>query len=472
MAHHTMADNVAAIGFSRVAALALDGLAYVVLARYLGPTPYGQYITIFAFLSLIDLAADMMTLDVSVREIAASPERTSTWLTAATVVRMALACVGLAAFGLYAAWTGIARDPATSTAAIVAALLLPVGALRMPLVAFRAHMRMHYELAIIVAVRAINLVLLFAVAVAGAMLWALFAATLASRALLAILAWRIAVREFGFRPVFELEAVRRLIRESLPMGVSGLCVAAQLKGDIMLVGAMIGAHAAGLYGVVAQLPEYLLYVPVIFTTPALPMLSRAIADGGTRDFQRLYQGMFDTVMSIVIPIAVLGIIVPQPLVEWMFGAAYAPAAAVLPLLMLSVVCMWFSHAVAVATVAARLQSHFIWIQAVCVGVFFALNAWLIPIWGVTGAAVARLAAAAIAPALTYALLRYRVGVTLSTRVLRQSAIAAAAMAAGVALMSSQPAVIIGVVGMTVYAAVLWMTGSNPFASLVQEEIPT
>jgi O-antigen/teichoic acid export membrane protein len=472
MGNRALAGNVAAIGLSRVAALALDGLAYVVLARYLGPTPYGQYITIFAFLSLIDLAADMMTLDVSVREIAAAPNRTSMWLSAATLVRMGLACVGLMAFGVYAVSTGIAYDPATSTAAAVAALLLPVGALRMPLVAFRAHMRMHYELGIIVTVRAVNLALLFAAAAAGATLWTLFAATVVSRALLAVLAWTIVIRQFGFTPVVDLSAVRRLIKESLPMGVSGVCVAAQLKGDIMLVGAIIGAQAAGLYGVVAQLPEYLLYVPVIFTTPMLPVLSRAVAEGGMREFQRMYQAMFDTVMSIVIPIAVLGIIVPRPLVEWLFGAAYAPAAAVLPLLMLSVVCMWFSHATAIATVAARLQSHFIWIQAVCVAVFFALDAVLIPRWGITGAAVARLVAAAIAPALTYALLRQRVGVTLSMRVLRQSAVAAAAMGVGVAALSSHPPLVIGIAGMTVYAAVLWMTGSNPFASLVHEEIPT
>jgi O-antigen/teichoic acid export membrane protein len=174
----------------------------------------------------------------------------------------------------------------------------------------------------------------------------------------------------------------------------------------------------------------------------------------------------------VIPLAVLGVIVPRHLVEWIFGSAYAPASAVLPLLMLSVVCMWFSHATAIATVAARLQAHFVWIQAVCVGVFFALNALLIPVWGMTGAAVARLAAAAIAPALTYALLRHRVGVTLSMRLLRRSAVAASVMAAGVAAMSSHPPLVIGVVGITLYAGVLWMTGSNPFASLVHEEIPT
>jgi len=91
--------------------------------------------------------------------------------------------------------------------------------------------------------------------------------------------------------------------------------------------------------------------------------------------------------------------------------------------------MSFSHATAIAAVAARLQHHFIWIQAVCVAVFVALNAALIPSWGTTGAAVARLVAAAMAPAFTYALLRRRLGASLSTGMLGRSVMAAVATGA-------------------------------------------
>lgn len=464
--------NVAAIGVSRVTAIALDGLAYVVLARYLGPATYGQYVSIFAFLSLIDLAADMMTLDVTVREIAAQPDRSSTWLSAATVLRMGLALIGILAFSVYASWTGMSRDPGLASTVVVAALLLPVGALRTPLAAFRAHMRMHYELGIVLVTRFVNLVLVFAVASRGGTLAQLFAVTIASRALLAFLGWTAAVRQFGFVPELNAAAIRQLARESLPMGISGVFVAVQLKADILLVGAIVGTEAAGLYSVVAQLPEYLLYVPVIFTTPALPVLSRCIADRGTREFQQLYQAMFDTVMALVIPIAVIGIIVPQQTVTFLFGEAFAPAASVLPLLIMSVVFMWFSHATAIAAVAARLQHHFIWIQAVCVAVFVALDATLIPSWGTTGAAVARLVAAAMAPAFTYALLRRRLGASLSTGMLGRSVVAAIAMAAGVAATAAQPLVLTGAVGFTLYAAGLWMTGCNPFALLVRKEIRT
>jgi O-antigen/teichoic acid export membrane protein len=256
------------------------------------------------------------------------------------------------------------------------------------------------------------------------------------------------------------------------MGISGLFVAVQLKADILLVAALLGTQAAGLYAAVAQLPEYLLYIPVIFTTPVLPVLSSHAAANGTREFQRLYQATFDTVMALVIPLAVVGVLIPGPSVTWLFGPSYAPAAAVLPILVSSVVFMWFSHATAIATVAARLQHHFIWIQFVCVALFMALNVALIPVWGTTGAASARLAAAALAPALTYAVLRRRTGARLSMRLLARSSMAALAMGATVVILSGQALVIVVALGLTSYVVSLWAVGGNPFASLLQKEIST
>jgi O-antigen/teichoic acid export membrane protein len=181
--------------------------------------------------------------------------------------------------------------------------------------------------------------------------------------------------------------------------------------------------------------------------------------------------MFDTMMALVIPIAVVGILATRQTVTALFGAAFAPAASVLPLLMVSVVCMWFSHATAIATVAARLQHHFLWIQGICVTLFLAADAVLIPRYGVTGAAIGRLAAAALAPALTYWLLRHRTGALLSSRSLRRAGLAAVAMAGGVALTAAQPLAIVGTVGLVAYAIGLWVTGCNPFATIAHKESP-
>ena len=61
--------NAIAIGIARLGSVILDGLAYIVTARYFGPAAYGNYLSILVFLNLVDVAADMTVMDVTVREM-------------------------------------------------------------------------------------------------------------------------------------------------------------------------------------------------------------------------------------------------------------------------------------------------------------------------------------------------------------------------------------------------------------------
>jgi O-antigen/teichoic acid export membrane protein len=462
-------QNVASLGLARGGSLLLDGIGYVLVARYLGPTDYGAYVSILAFLFLVDFAGDMTLLDITVREIAKERARRDVWLTAATALRGAFALLGLVAYAAYL-YIGRARFlPELGTAALVAALVLPVGALRMPLALFRAELKIHYELLVTLAARASNLLMLLLVIRAHGGLLQLFVVVLATRSLWGILSWALAVYAFGARPSWSGEVVLRLLRESLPMGLAGLFVAIQLKLDILLVSALLGARAGGLYGVLAQLPEYFLYIPVILTTPILPVLSRLHAEGGRERFCVLYQRLFDSLMALVTPVVVAAFLMPRELVGFVFGPRFADASVVLPLLALSIAFMWFSHATAIATVATGLQDSFIWIQSICVAVYLLLNATLITSWGLTGAAGARLVATALAPFLTYAVVRRRAGFGLDPRTFLRTAVAGLAMAVAVVAArpwGAAPALVLGVLA---FGIVLVRIAAPRFAWVLPEE---
>src|SRR5262249_5102989 len=208
-------------------------------------------------------------------------------------------------------------------------------------------------------------------------------------------------------------SLKRLFRESIPMALSGGFVAVQFKADILLLSRLSSAAAAGLYGAVAQLPEYSLYVPVIISTPVLPMLSRAFATGSKNGFQELYGSMCSAIVSLVMPAAVMAIVMPASCVVFVFGAQYAPVSKVLPLLALSIVAMWISHATAIAALAIGLQAHFVRIQLICVSAYVVLDVLLISRFDVMAAGSVRLLANIIAPVLTYLLVK-RAGFGLDT----------------------------------------------------------
>jgi O-antigen/teichoic acid export membrane protein len=453
--------NIVAIGITRVGGALIDGITYVMVARYFGPADYGHYLSLLAFLNLIDLAADMTLMDITVREISKDPEKTGTWLATSTALRLILAGVGFLAYLAYVYHGRIARTPELLTAAWIASLILPVGALRMPLAVFRAQMKMHFELGVILVTRLVNLALFFSLMHYHGQLYQFFLATFLSRILLAILVWVAVLWWLRVHISFGLDKFRTLIRESLPMGLSGVFVAVQLKADILMVASISGAAAAGLYGVVAQLPEYSLLIPSIITTPLLPILSTSFGAALRERFQQVYQNVFDGVMTVVMPIAVVAVVMPLETVTFLFGGRFADAANVLPLLVLSIVFMWFSHAVAIAAVAAGLQRSFIWIQSICVAAYLLLNWILIPLWGFWGAATARLIGTIIAPFLTYYVMKNRMGFILETRALRRTIFAGLVMTGAVMLFSRYPLLFAGAVGALVYGATLWAIRAEP-----------
>jgi len=445
--------NTAAIGGARIGSVALDGVAYILTARYFGPAEYGHYLSLLAFLNLVDLAADLTLMDILVREMSKEPDRSGAWLAAGTILRMALAGIGLTAFALYI-FVAAPRAGLSQTAWI-AALILPAGAMRTPLALFRARMKMHYELGIVLATRLVNLLLFIALMQARGSMAQFFLAILVSRILLAVLGWGAAFTRFGIRLTLPGARLWRLARESIPMGLSGSFVALQLKADILLLATMAGAAAAGLYGAVAQLPEYSLYIPVVISTPMLPVLSRLFAESARERFQEFYGRMFHSIVAAVVPLAVVALIMPRAAVTLLFGASYAEAAGLLPILALAIVAMWISHATAIAAVAAGLQSNFIWIQSICMVTYLLLDWLLIPHWGGTAAALVRLITTLIAPVLTGWVLQRRLHCVLRIGGFRPTAIAGAGMALTVAACAGLPVLIAAALGGTVYGAALW-----------------
>lgn len=444
--------NTAAIGISRVAAVALDGLAFILTVRYFGPSDYGVYLAVLAFLNLIDIAADMTTFDVAVREMSVSPGLMGNWLGAVSALRLALAAAGVLAFLVYVVVTGHLRNDIAGIA--VSSLVMIVGALRSPLTVFRAEMKMHYELAIIVSTRLVNILAVLLLIQWQAGVVAFLAGILASRAFLAIFSWVCVFRSFKVKLAFEWRRFRELVRECVPMGVSGLFVAVQFKVDILLLASLSTATAAGLYGSIAQLPEYSLYGAVIISTPMLPVLSQAFADTDSSTFNALVQRMLLAMLTLLAPLIVAGLMMPEQVVTILFGQQYAPIANVFPLLVLSITAIWISHAMAVAAVAAHLQRAFIWIQSVCVVLYLGLNTLAIPAWGTAAAAGTRLLTCVLAPVLTWWVITRRVDLSLPLRRLGPVAVGAGAMAVIFAALSNQPLWVPATIGSAAYAATL------------------
>ncbi|HYP14312.1 MAG TPA: hypothetical protein VEQ63_10350, partial [Bryobacteraceae bacterium] len=144
--------NTAMLAISRIGSVLLDGLGYVLTARYFGPADYGIYVSLLGFINLMDAAADMTVLDITAREMAREPEHTGRWLVVSTVLRIILGLCGFLAYAVYLQVTPMSGE--LMSTAWIGAWILAASALRMPVAVFQASMKLHFELAIMLVSRA------------------------------------------------------------------------------------------------------------------------------------------------------------------------------------------------------------------------------------------------------------------------------------------------------------------------------
>jgi O-antigen/teichoic acid export membrane protein len=388
----------AGIGFALYAAGA--GIAFVMqlcLARWLGATAYGTYTYVIAWSGLLAIAAGMgfptlvlrLLPDYSIRE---------DWARMRGVLTTSL--LGTFLLGGLIALLGITlvlslglqgkRSVTDTVLGFVMVPLFALMALQQEIVRSFQRIGLAY---------APSLLLRPSLVILGAASLLAFGHQLDSSTALAITiaatvvviglqAWRFR-REPGpivlsARPVYER---RSWIKQALPLLlVSGFIVIIE-QTDIVMVGAILGHRAAGLYGAAAKTASLVGLILVAVNTIGAPMFSVLFAQDRHRDLQQLVS----TITAWAFwPSCLLSVILAifAPLVLTAFGPAFASAEWQLRVLLIGQIVNaaagsvgWLMLLSGRQNVAARVYG---WVALIHV----VLLAVLIPVFGTLGAAAA------------------------------------------------------------------------------------
>jgi O-antigen/teichoic acid export membrane protein len=128
-----------------------------------------------------------------------------------------------------------------------------------------------------------------------------------------------------FRPGFDAGQARRLLAFGLPLAGSSLLVFAMLNVDYMIVGSLLGPVALGFYLLAFNLSSW----PVNMFSAAVRRVSLAgfsrVADDRDR-LQRGFDRSLGLLMAATVPVCVLLAVMADPLVRFVYGDRWAPAA--------------------------------------------------------------------------------------------------------------------------------------------------
>ncbi len=382
---NTIARNTATQVLARCYSLAFSLGITLLLARHLGVGDYGSFVVVLMLIGLAGLVADLGTQTVLVRDATAdsSPD-----VRAAAGLRLALGLASsLVALGVAAAVYG-----AEGRVLVGVAIALPTIVLNASAGTAAALLQARLRLDLIALVEAcsqtISLMAIGVLVVVGASFDLVVVATVVTAAVHATFLSSYARGRGRLLPRVDVASWRRLLRAALPVGGSVLVATVYFRVDALIVAALRGPAAAGIYGIAYRPVEALGGFPPLFVASVFPVLVLAVAAQDEERLRTLLQRSGRILAGAAIPTALLGIALAPLVVRILGGHAYATAATPMRLLLAGLPLLALNGLLGAAMVALHRQRDALVLNATLLGFNVALNLVVVPRYGATGAATA------------------------------------------------------------------------------------
>lgn len=378
-------NSVVQLG-GRAVTMGVALLTLTILSRYLGPTVFGQYTLVIAFLTLFNIS-DLGVSTIAVRHLSTSDRNPDDLMGNILTIRTILA-IGSAILAVSAAYL-IEEQTYTKQAVALAAISLPLTIFSGSYSAtFAANLKMEYAALGNIAQSVVGLgAMLFVVLTDGGLLRLIIAYDIG------VLANSLVCLYFArrfVRPHFRYDHhyIRDIVRDALPLGLAILVITAYGKIDILLLKWFTDSDTVGLYGFSYRVVDLAFPLSFFFVGSVFPLLAVYHNDGDLDRFKRLYQRSHDILSLLGLGIVTAIILFAEPIVRILGGDAFAESVRSMQVLALAVALIWISNLVDHGLIAIGRQGSLLPIACLGLLVNIAANVILIPLYDKEGAAAA------------------------------------------------------------------------------------
>jgi polysaccharide transporter, PST family len=178
-----------------------------------------------------------------------------------------------------------------------------------------------------------------------------------------------------------------LFKVSWPLILSNSSVMIYLYADQIMLGQLADSHAVGIYAVAVKLSENWAFLVLSITRSVAPYIMEAKKVSEQEYYQKI-QKLCDFLALIFYIIAITLTIFSTPIVVFVFGENYAPAAVILSIHIWSSIWMFFGNVKQIWIAAEELTVFAMTASFTGAAMNIILNFWLIPIYKELGAAIA------------------------------------------------------------------------------------
>lgn len=382
IAHNTI---IQIIGKLISTVLGLFSLALI--TRHLGQSGFGEYTTIYTFLTFFAVIADLGLTLITVQMISGSGVQENKILNNLFSLRFisAFFFIGLAPIIVF--FFPYSSSVKLGVLITAAAFIFP--ALNQIIIGlFQKKLSMDRSSIAEIAGRIVLLVgIIISSKLDGGLngiLWATVASGLVNFALHYIFSLKFTVLKLAF----DLSLWKEIITRSWPLALTIILNLIYLRADTLILSMFKGPEIVGLYGAAYRIIDVVTTLPFMFAGLILPILTAAWLESNKSSFQKILQKSFDFMAIIAIPLVIGTQFLGDKVMTFVAGADFLESGLILKMLIFSVAAIFlgtiFTHAVIAINKQKKLIGFYVFTSLTSLAAYLIL----IPRYSYLGAAAA------------------------------------------------------------------------------------
>ncbi|NBS41055.1 flippase [bacterium] len=382
----TVAKNTLYFTAASIAQKLLAFVYFLFLARVMEPAATGQYFLALSVTTIFSTITDFGVTPVVIRDVAKFPER------AKHLVREALGYklpfIVLAIIGAISTAYLLGYDPLVQRLVLIACLVMLADTFTLIFYGvLRGHHALRYESLGVFIGQTCTLLAGGATLLFYPSLPLLVLSLLVGSTFNAIYSgWHVSklLGTDALIPKLDWKPAAALFRAALPFALAGIFVKVYSYVDSIFISKYLGSEAVGVYSIAYKFTYAFQFLPMAFTAALYPALSAVVGRDAAAS-RRLFDDALWYVLIIASPIA-FGLWAVASDAVALAGHGYADAAPVLSILIFVLIPIFLDFPVGSLLNASDRQATKMAVMGVTMVINFALNAILVPRFGIIGAA--------------------------------------------------------------------------------------
>ncbi len=381
--------NTSWLFFERILRILVSFVVTIFVVRYLGPKDFGLYSYSLSFFWLFGSLSTLGLESITTREIVKFPEKKDEINGTVFFLRLAGSFAAVVCIGITLLITG--EDSFTSMLILILTGSFFFQSFSVIEYYFRAIVKAKYNAyalsASVLLSSGLKVIFILTEAPLINFIYAVVFEYIVLAAGLIIVYHYNKLSIFNWKYSKQLAAA--LLKDSWPLMLSGVVVMVYMRIDQIMIKNMIGEEAVGYYAAAVRLCEAWYFIPVTLCNSIFPAIVNA-KNVSEEFYNNRMQKLYDLLTWLAIGIAVPVTIFSSQIIVLLFGQEFAPASTVLTIYIWAGVAVFLGVASSQYLINENLTKLSFIRTFIGMVLNVLLNIYLIPLYGIVGAAIATL----------------------------------------------------------------------------------